>query len=412
LLGFALFTVDSIYPRNHIKDLVYLCGGTYSIRGAVVSEPVFKGNKTSFVMRAEELSSRNSITSCCGDILVCVNGRHSFYYGQDLSITGKLCRPYGGTGPGSRSYRSYLYGQGIFYILRAEAGIFVQKASLNPRPTLKGFAFCLKDKARKMLYRHLSPLAASVLEAMVLGEKRNIPFWLYNSMIKTGTVHILVVSGFNVGIVACVVILFLKLLRLPRRPRACIAFGLLIIYCLMTGASTPVVRATIMAAFFMYSYLVRREPDIYNSLGLAALFILCWDPHQLFDPSFQLSFASVVSIVYLYPKIKSVLRLNDLKKGIGNYLISGLLVSLSAWLGTMGFIAHYFRIFSFVTVLANIFIVPLAALITLSGFALLAMEVLIPRSAYLFASSCELLVNILVNLNTFLVHIPGACVYF
>jgi competence protein ComEC len=179
----------------------------------------------------------------------------------------------------------------------------------------------------------------------------------------------------------------------------------------MTGASTPVMRATAMAIFFMLGFLMEREPDIYNSLSMAGLFILAFNPRQLFDIGFQLSFASVISIVYLYPKIKSLIKTEFLKIKCLKFVFDGLLVSFSAWLGTMGFIAYYFKIFSPVTVLANIFIVPLATLITLCGFSLVLMSLIFPPLSTYFASTSELLVLLLVKINAFLVNLPAAYFY-
>jgi competence protein ComEC len=89
-------------------------------------------------------------------------------------------------------------------------------------------------------------------------------------------------------------------------------------------------------------------------------------------------------------------------------LLEGSLVSFSAWLGTMGFIAFYFKIFSPVTVLANIFIVPLAALITLSGISMIIMGLISPSLAHIFAFSTELEVFALLKINAFLVSLPFA----
>jgi competence protein ComEC len=246
---------------------------------------------------------------------------------------------------------------------------------------------------------------------MILGEKRNIPALVYNSMIKSGTVHILVVSGFNVGLVAFIIIIFLKLVRLSRNMRFVLSVPLLILYCLMTGASNPVVRATVMAIVFMSAYFVKREPDIYNSCAVAMLFILGINPRQLFDIGFQLSFASVISIVYLYPRIKSLLRTDYLKIEIVRRPIEACLVSFSAWLGTMGLVAYYFKIFSPVTVLANLFIVPLATLITLCGFSLVIIDLTFPILSPFFAYSSNLAVFLLIKLNAFLLKLPAAYFY-
>jgi competence protein ComEC len=227
-------------------------------------------------------------------------------------------------------------------------------------------------------------------------------------MMKTGTIHILVVSGFNVGIVTFIITLVLKLMRLPRKLRLGLSTPLLIIYCLATGASTPVVRATVMAIVFLAANLIQREADIYNSLCVAMFFILTVNPLQLFDIGFQLSFASVLSIIYLYPKIKLLLRIGCIKTKFVRLLFEGCLVSLSAWLGTLGIIAYYFRIFAPITVFANIFIIPLATLITLCGFSLIFFGLILPSAAGMFAASCELFVLALVQINLFLARLPGA----
>jgi competence protein ComEC len=246
---------------------------------------------------------------------------------------------------------------------------------------------------------------------MILGERKDIPPNIYRAMIKSGTVHILVVSGFNVGIVYFTALLFLKVLRLKRRMIICLSMPLLVFYCLLTGGSNPVLRATVMAIVFLPAYLVKREPDIYNSCAIAGLFILIRQPRQLFDIGFQLSFASVISIVCLYPKMKLFFRSDNLKIRWLRYLVNSTLVCFSAWLGTMGLVAYYFRIFSPLTVLANLLVVPLATLITLSGFSLLATGCLCPPLATLLARSSEFLVILLVKIQTLLLKIPYAYFY-
>jgi competence protein ComEC len=246
---------------------------------------------------------------------------------------------------------------------------------------------------------------------MVLGEKKNIPQQVYDAMVKSGTVHILVVSGFNVGIVAFMIMLLLKVFRLPKTPRYIMTMPCLIIYCLATGASPPVVRATIMAIFFLVGFLAKREPDMRNSLVLAALFILLINPRELFSISFQLSFASVAAIILLYPKLKTFFKAETIKVRPLRFIAEGCLVSLSAWLGTCGLILYYFRIFSPVTVLANICIVPLATLITLSGFSLVVITLVFPALAGPFAWANEFFVALLLKANNLLLRIPYAYLY-
>lgn len=409
-LAGALFLENSrILPACHIANQAYAKSGeSYAVRGFIDGEPSVKKGKRSFVFATSQIQFDGSKSACCGKILVFFKGEKNLLCGDELILSGKLSRPFSGN-HGSQSYRDYLYGQGIYLLMNARRAANTNLK--NKGFLLKRFAFWLKAGMEEIIFRRVSGVAAGILDAMILGEKRNIPPLVNSSMVKSGTVHILVVSGFNVGIVAFIVILFLRLVRLSRKSRFYITVPCLIIYCLMTGAAPPVVRATVMSIVFLSAYMFKREPDIYNSCSLAALFILLINPRQLFNISFQLSFASVLSIVYLYPRIKSLLGVESLKIKYFRPIVDGCLVSLSAWLGTMGIIAYYFKVFSPVTVLANIFIVPLATLITLCGFSLVFISLVCPPLARFFVSASELTVALLINLNSLLIKLPGAYFY-
>jgi competence protein ComEC len=176
----------------------------------------------------------------------------------------------------------------------------------------------------------------------------------------------------------------------------------------MAGASASIIRATIMSVVFAAAYLLKREPDIYNSCALSALIILIIDPGQLFNVGCQLSFVSVVSIAFFYPKLKSLMRMEGKKPCYIRFFSEGALVSLSAWLGTAPLIGCYFKMFSPVTLIANIFIVPLAGLITLCGFTLLITAFIMPPIAPAFGSSAQALAAILLKTNALFLCLPGA----
>ena len=409
LLGVVCLKNSQFLAPCHISKITaYRNNQICTVKGIVINEPEFRNHKTIFILKSQEILFTHLKHNCSGNILVQVRGIKDFHYLDELILSGTFyrCTIFGKSK--WKSYGNYLYNQGIAAIMQVRSAAWVIKPNKHNSRSIKGFSFWLKARAEEIIFKYVSPMAASILDAMILGERKNIPTGVNNAMIKSGTVHILVVSGFNVGIVALMITLFLKLIRIPRRLRFYIAGPLLIIYCLATGASTPVVRATVMAIVFMFSYWVRREPDIYNSLSLACLFILTVNPRQLFDVGFQLSFASVISIVCLYPKIKSFLHADNLKLKYLKFIVDGCLVSFSAWLGTMGLVAYYFKIFSPVTVLANLFIVPLATLITLCGFSLVIIGLIFPPFAPFFSCSSELAVVFLLNINNLLIKLPAA----
>jgi len=408
LLGAAVLKNSYILAPCHIAKIIsYKNQQTYIIKGFIAGAPLVKGERVIFTFAAQEIQAGNLNRSCSGKILVSARNNQGLRYGEVLLIQGKLYPPWG-WGANKGRYRDYLRRQGIWFIMNAKSSSSIIRLNIRRRCFYQDFALVIKSRLEDMISKYLGGLPAGILGAMILGERRNIPDFINNLMVKTGTVHILVVSGSNVGIVVFIIFLFLRLLRLKRYWRLLVSLPMIVTYCLVTGASNPVVRATVMAIVFTIASLIRRDPDMPNAISVAALFILIFNPRQLFDAGFQLSFASVISIIFLYPKLKQLFRLENLKAKPLRLVLEGCLVSLAAWMGTAGFIAYYFKIFSPVTVLANILVVPLASLITLSGFSLVAMGLFCPVIAPFLARANEALIWVMVAVNALMLKIPGA----
>jgi len=399
-LGALLLSNVYALPKSHISKFIFYKNSTiFTVKGFIGNEPVVKDGRSYFNFAVQELRFNESSYKCSGDILVILKEAEWLSYGEALILRGSLHKPF------------KLYRNDIAAIMRVNNSASIIRLRKNYGQPLQKLAFYIKKGIEKIIYQRLSPLTASILDAMVLGDKKNIPPAVYDSMSKTGTVHILVVSGFNVGIVAFIIMLILKVSRLPRKARYVLAILCVIIYCFATGVQAPVLRATIMAVFLLTGFLIRREPDVRNSFSLAMFFILLTDPRALFSISFQLSFVSVAAIVFLYPKLKAFFRVDYLKLKVFKALAESFLISLSAWLGTLGFIAYYFNFFSPVTVLANLFIVPLATLITLSGFSLVVISLIFPVLAGYFAYANEFFVAMLLAVSSMLVRLPFAYLY-
>jgi len=400
ILGILRFEVSSFPPKRSISRYLHHNNDqVYAIKGYVNNNPAIQDGRTVFIFRVERLQFNQSSYKTSGDILVYLKGTKALSYGEELILLGKARRPH-------RAFKS-----GVAAVMHLQNSSKLIRLNKNKGGIIRRSAFYLKNKIEGIFLKHLSPLAAGIVDAMVLGEKGHISPVIYDAMVKSGTVHILVVSGFNVGIIAFISGLFLKILRIPRKLRYFLVIVVLIFYCFITGASTPVVRATVMGIFLILGYILRREADITNSFSLAMLFILFVDPQALFSISFQLSYISVAAIVYLYPRLRSFLKVERIKINPLKLIVDGCLVSFSAWLGTMGFIAYYFKIFSPVTLLANIFVVPLATLITLSGLSMVVVALISPFLAGPLASTNEILVILLLKANALFINLPFAYLY-
>jgi competence protein ComEC len=406
-LGASLLSNSRILPDYHIARLIPYKSNAASIVGVVDSDPVYQDARVSFILKVEKLKINQTWQKVCGRVLVRVFKKNGFSYGNRLFLKGKLYRPFSFFAS-AFDYKSYLRQKGIYLILSVKKDSMIQQLDKNIGNAVKSFSLNVKKKMKEAIVTNSSSFSAGVLSAVILGERQNLPVYLRDMLMKTGTVHIIAISGLHLGIAAFIILLILKILKVPRRPRYILTILLLIFYCLLTGANTPALRATVMAAILLFGYFLEREVDIYNSLALGALIILAVNPRQLFAVGFQLSFVSVISIVWLSPKIKSLFPEKLNRTRALNFLISACSVSFAAWLGLLPLIAYYFKVFSPVTILANVIIVPYITIIVASGFSLGLLGMLFPPLAPILAAGNELFILILFKFISFLVAIPGA----
>lgn len=382
---------------GHIADLGPSAGRVTAVRGWVVEEVKKEEGRATFLFKVEEVIFPASRRSCHGMIFVRCPAIPEQRYGDELLIEGGLLPLRFPERFGNRS--------DISYRMSVPSSYFIRPTGQNKGGICKKAAIRCREYLRCRLRQSLKPVAASVMEAMVLGEKDAVSPVTYQQMMRTGSVHILVVSGTNVAVVFFIICQLLKILRLPRWPRFCVTALFLVLYCALTGASNPVVRATVMSLVLMLAFQVRREPDIRTACCISLLFILFLDPRQLFDIGFQLSYASVLAIIILYPRLRALCPPLTMRWP-ARALSQGLLVSCSAWLGTAPLIFYHFRMISPVAVLANLFIVPLAGFLMFSGFSLMLLTSVAPFSAGIFSPAIEAGVAVMIRLNDALYRLP------
>ncbi|MFA6378993.1 MAG: ComEC/Rec2 family competence protein [Candidatus Omnitrophota bacterium] len=405
-LGAAILRNAQTLPSSHMAKRIPFKSDSVFLIGVIESDPMDQKRNTSFILRAEKIKENGVWKTTCGKVLVKVFAKGDFSYGDRFFFIGKVYRPFSFSK--DFDYRKYLAHQGIYSILSLKKGSSLKRLSQNAGNPLKAFSFRIKHKIRNVIVENLSPFCAGVLNAFILGDRQDLPRYIMNVMVNLGVVHIIAISGFNVGIVAFILLLVLKMMRIPRRPRYLLAIFLLILHCLLTGANAPVVRATIMAIILLMGFVLEREVHVYNSLALAALIILVLNPCQLFGISFQLSFLSVVFIVIFTPKIESLFPKTLKAVPWIRFFILTFSVSLAAWAGLLPLIAYYFKIITPIAVLANMFVVPLATMIIIAGLSLASLGILVPHLAPILGASNEFLILLFFKINYLLVQIPGA----
>lgn len=192
-------------------------------------------------------------------------------------------------------------------------------------------------------------------KAMTLGSKASMSTSLKDAYARTGTAHLLAVSGLHAGFVFAV--LMLLFWWMPILPFGHVYKSLLVIaglwgFAMVAGMSASIVRATIMLSLFQVALAFSREVDRYNVLAAAAVVMLVVNPMWLYDISFQLSFMAVLSILFFLPRLLKVVRFKN--KAL-RYLWSLFMVGLAAQIGVLPLLCFSFGVLS----VAGLFITPL-----------------------------------------------------
>ncbi len=217
------------------------------------------------------------------------------HYGDRIRFTTKLKLPRNFRNPGAFDYQSYLADRGI-----AALG----SAKMENVERLPGFSGNRIGAWRSRLHRgvvakvhELWPAReAALIDAMVIGEEAFIDRDTRADFQRSGTYHVLVVSGMNVSILAFVVFWTLRRLRVGEIPATLLTIAFCAAYAFTTEVGAPVWRATLMCAIYLGTRLLYRDRAMVNALGAAALALLILDPRQLFTASFQMTFVCVMIV--------------------------------------------------------------------------------------------------------------------
>jgi competence protein ComEC len=279
-------------------------------------------------------------------------------YGDVLEVEGVLETP-----PSfpDFDYRDYLARQGVVSM--------IEYPEVRTIGTGEGNAswealYALRGRLADALEQALPEPHAALAQGMLLGERASIPQWLTDDMNATGTSHLIAISGYNVNLVAALVIGAFAWL-IGRRQAALVALLAIAWYTALSGASPSVVRAAIMGSLFVVATLAGRPNSALTSIILAAALMAAWSPVVVQEVSFQLSFASVIGIVYLTPALTGVgadaLRRAGIEPGeagIAGGALEVTATTLAAIAATLPLIALNFGRVSAVAPLANLVMVP------------------------------------------------------
>ncbi len=225
-----------------------------------------------------------------------------------------------------------------------------------------GFPQNLQVRVKRILHQNLDDKTASIVQALVLGDKSGIDSSMYDSIKSSGLAHVLAVSGLHVTTLAAAIFFLLKKLKVNPKIGCCIVLVATFLYSMLCSFTPSSLRAVIMSGVYMVSSVFSKKRDDLSSLSLAAILILMIRPADVFDVGFLLSFASVTGI-FLFNRtferagMKLVEKVSP-KRKIGTRFAKVCAISFATNLFTFPFVAYFFKEVPTLFVLSNFLVLP------------------------------------------------------
>lgn len=332
--------------------------------GVVVSEPDIRQDQIKYTVQAKEIFLDPKQKNIIGKVLVTLPRYPEYEFGQKLKIEGKILTPkiYK-----DFSYKDYLSKFGIYSVSYNPK---VQVVSYSEGNILLQKILIFKKRFKNKLNSLFHEPHSSLLNGIILGEKRGMPEELREKFNIVGVSHIIVISGFHVSIIAGLLMNLLLVLRFSKINALIFSIFGILLFVVITGFQTSAIRAAIMGALVLLAVFSGRLNNPRNVIILAAVIMLLINPKLLrYDVGFQLSFLATLGIIYLSANIKKyLLFLPEIFK-----IRESAAMTLSAQFLTLPIIIYNFERISLIAPLANILIVPLVpismCLGSLAGFA-------------------------------------------
>lgn len=295
--------------------------------------------------------------------------------GSEISASGRIYRFDMAENFGQFNTRQYYYIRG--YHARI---VNCTIPACNYKAGIKDALWRLKMRIKAIYGQYLNETDAGIMTAIMLGDKTELDSEIKNLYQTSGIIHILSLSGLHIATLglALMKILTNLLRKVFAGTRLCndLTYGgrkttlaagtvsslAMLLYCIMTGMSISTVRALIMYVLGLAARVAERSYDLLSAAALSSVIVVIINPLYIYDASFQLSFAAIISIGMIYPEL---LKMFD--RAADGKIIQGLLLSISIQIGTFPITAYHYYQIPIMGILLNLIVVPLMSLVLMCG---------------------------------------------
>jgi competence protein ComEC len=372
-LGFARVHISDLYQSSTLSQFA---GRKISAQGIIVDEPDVREHNVKLTVKLTQVSQAASTESFSEKVLVTVPIHPEFQYGDKISLSLQLDRPKPIDSDGRIfDYEKYLRVRGIWYVSR-----FAQVSLLSPGhgSIIKSLLFRIKQAFTDSMNRAVVEPESSLLAGLLLGTKQSLGTDLLGEFSRAGVSHVVVLSGYNIAIVAESIMAILAFAS------AGVSFIVgaisILLFTVLAGGGASAVRAAVMVLVALFAKHSNRSYSAARAFVIAVVAMLVWNPLLLaFDPSFQLSALATIGLIFVSPYFAPYLSRVPEKYGLREIVSS----TLATQAVVLPFLIFNTGVLSLVSLPVNILILGTVPLTMLLGFVTGAVGLVSPYLAFI-----------------------------
>jgi competence protein ComEC len=438
-LGAIRLTGYSQQAPDDINNLVADEPKLATIRGSVITEPYvnrypgweftrFKPSDptSSFYLKVTEVESVAGWAKVTGTVRVQVSEPVlDLQPGDNIQAYCWLERFGPPTNPGQFDTAAYLARRNIYIGVYIESRDGIELLQGSPAGIFARLKARIRQAATSALVGDMpqGETSRGLLQALLLGYRRDIDSDTYRAFRKTGLLHFISLSGMHLGILFGIVWWLCKTAGFMKPSRAIICAVAIAVFLLIVPPRAPTVRAAIICWVFCASIFFRRHPNPINTLSLAAIILLLIRPTQVFEAGWQLSFASVLGLLlfterlhfFLYEKItglrwrkrgpRTMVVSYRMSSRPGPYLLRLFSAGLAAWIGGAGILLYHFCTINPLVCIWTVLVFPLVSAILMLGFLKILLFFLLPTLSWILGVAATFLSDVLVWFVKLIAHL-------
>jgi competence protein ComEC len=402
---FLIFAIAFMYASFRSTSFPYPYGDFVEAKLKLISDLRVKGNTVQFTARVKKVSlgqpgeaEKQNIRFPNRKILLNIPAVKSMpQRGDTVNVTGVFMDlPF----ERSDSYARYLASKSIGAIIEGSSG-GLKILKYSKKYSVINISNKLKKYVKKVNDRLLLWPQSEFAFAIFTGNKDGLPPFIIETFRGSGTMHLLAVSGLHIGFLVMFFFLILRVLRIDRTVSYILLVGAVVFYMIFIGDAPSVKRASIMVLLGIFIFIFDRDRNYLNVLSITFNILWVINPLIITNPGFLLSFSATFAILFLAPHFMKIFE------SIMPPIIAGpLAVSSGVQIYLFPVLLSYFGVFPYITVVANLPIVPLAGISLGLEMIYLALYLVFLPLAVIIAETNLFVITTILRLNMVFSRVP------